>query len=117
MMHYIIRTLVLLSMLVIGIYIGIHMAEKNMQQMQGTEGAPRAIQITPQKDGKIEISVLGQVVETKNPTEKMDQQKVAQLKDQMTEETDRLSELGNFIGHELREKARGLLGWMFSWVR
>ncbi len=47
----------LLAMLVFGIFIGMDVAERNMQKMQGIEGCARAIQITPQ-EGKIEISRL-----------------------------------------------------------
>lgn len=114
-MSWVLRISGFVIALMMGIYIGIHMAEKNMHHMQGTEGAPKAIQITPGKDGKIEISVLGQVVETKKPGEKY-QQQVIELKNQVTEGTNQWSDLGNYIGHEVRETARGLLGWMFAWI-
>lgn len=114
-MPALLRVFFLLGVLLAGVYIGIHIAEQNIQELQGTEGTTKAIQITP-KDGKIEISVLGQVVKTKNPVEEVDQQKVIEMKDQVTQETDRLSSLGNFLGTEVRQGARELLGWMFSWL-
>lgn len=114
-MPFVLRMFGFVLVLIMGIYIGIHMAEKNMHQLQGTEGAPKAIQITPGKDGKIEISVLGQVVETKKPGEKY-QKQVLQLKNHVAEETNQWSDLGNYIGSEVRETARGLLGWMFAWM-
>lgn len=114
-MPFYLRVLMFGIVLITGIYIGIHMAEGNMQQMQGTEGAPKAIHITPQKDGKIEISILGQVVETKKPTDVYEKQ-VNQLKDQMINETNYWSDLGNFIGNQVRESARGLLQWIFAWI-
>ena len=49
-MPFYLRVLMFGIVLITGIYIGIHMAEGNMQQMQGTESTPKAIHITPRKE-------------------------------------------------------------------
>lgn len=114
-MPFLLRTVSFLLIFITGIYIGIHIAEDNMQQLHGLEGSPKAIQITPQKDGKIEISVLGQVVEAKNHTEDY-QKKAMQIKNQIASETNQWSDLGNTIGDKVSKTARGFLGWLFAWV-
>ncbi|TCS94780.1 DUF3679 domain-containing protein [Hazenella coriacea] len=107
-------------MLIIGIFLGIDTAEKNIQKLEGVEGSPRAIQITPQQNGKIEISVMGQVVETKNPVENLDDQKIKEasqkVKGTIQNETSQLALVGNHAGTAIRQITRKLVESIFSWA-
>jgi len=109
------QILSLVGMLVLGIYLGIDTAEKNMHQIQGTEGAPRAIQITPQ-DGKIEIAVLGEVVETKNPVSKVNPVQVQEVKNEVRNGTNYLAVFTNQVGTGIREVTRHWVDWIFGWI-
>lgn len=107
----------LLVMLVFGIFIGMDVAERNMQKMQGMEGAPRAIQITPQ-EGKIEISVFGQTInseEASASTASEGQSKNVQ--EEIKEGTNYLAVTGNQVGLTIRKLLRELADWMFAWAR
>lgn len=107
-------------MLIIGIFLGIDTAEKNIQKLEGVEGSPRAIQIIPQENGKIEIAVMGQVVETKNPVEKLDDSKLKEtsqkMKGTIQNETSQLAMVGNQIGTVIREITQKLVESIFSWA-
>jgi hypothetical protein len=103
----------LIIMLMVGIGIGISHAEKNMQAMQGTEGAPRAIQITPTAQGRIEIAVLGQTVETEHPASVATQEKVVA---QVRQGTNLMAAMGNEVGAGIRQFTRELAAWMFRWA-
>jgi hypothetical protein len=108
------RIVGLLLMLLIGMAIGINAAEENMQKMQGLEGAPRAIQITP-KNGRIEIAVLGQVVRTDNPVSDVDGTQVRQAVTEVRNEGNVLAASLNRIGSEMRGAARGMVELMLEW--
>lgn len=97
-------------MLFAGVVMGIHSAENHIQKLHGTEGETKAIQITPQ-DGKIEIEVLGQTVQAKNP---VPQEKIEAMK--QVSESNVLGEMGNQMGIGLRETTRKLLGAVFAWM-
>lgn len=107
-------------MLIIGIFLGIDTAEKNIQKMEGVEGASRAIQITPQQNGKIEIAVMGQVVETKSPVENLDDPKIKEasekVKGTIRNETSQLAMVGNQAGTVIREMTQKLIESIFSWA-
>ncbi|MBA4493121.1 DUF3679 domain-containing protein [Paenactinomyces guangxiensis] len=113
-MRVTIQIIGLACMFILGIFLGIDSAEKNMHKMQGTEGGPRAIQITPQ-DGKIEIAVLGQVVETKNPV-KQAEEKVEEVSGKAEAKSNRLAAIGNEVGTGMREITRKVVELLFSWV-
>lgn len=102
-------------MLLLGIFVGINTAEKNMQQMQGTEGAPRAIQITPH-DGKVEITVLGEVVETKRPVVNIDTENIQIVKEEVRQGTNYLAIWSNMIGSGMRNITRQWVEWLFGWI-
>ncbi len=106
----------LFTMLVLGIFVGIDLAERNMHKMQGTEGAERAIQITP-KDGKVEISVFGQEIEP----QKMDipeQNESAKVDDQIPKDgTNYLAMAGNQMGELIRQLLRKVADLMFVWTQ
>ncbi|MBA4542655.1 MULTISPECIES: DUF3679 domain-containing protein [Thermoactinomyces] len=113
-MRVLVQIVCMIGMLVTGIFVGIDRAEQNMQKMQGTMGAPRAIQITPQ-DGKIEIAVLGQVVETKNPVPKV----AAKVRETVTSQqekngTNYLAVVGNEVGTGLKNLSRKVMNFIFA---
>jgi hypothetical protein len=111
----------LVSMLILGIFLGIDSAEKNMQKMQGIEGVSRAIQITP-VDGKIEISVLGQTMETKNPVPNIVQEPVREVKETIQPESGqpesgRLATFNNGVGVHFRDTMRKVAEILLSWAK
>ena len=107
----------LLAMLVFGIFIGMDVAERNMQKMQGIEGAPRAIQITPQ-EGKIEISVFGQTIGSEEASAKAGSENPGKSTGrEMREGTNYLAETGNQVGTMIRELLRELADRLFAWTR
>jgi hypothetical protein len=116
----------LVSMLILGIFLGIDSAEKNMQKMQGIEGVSRAFQITP-VDGKIEISVLGQTVETKNLVPNIVQEPVREVKETIQPESvqpepgqpesGRLATFNNGVGVHFRDTMRKVAEILLSWAK
>ncbi len=112
-MRSIIQISALILMFVLGVFLGVDSAEDNIHKMQGTEGATRAIQITPQ-DGKIEISVLGQVVKTENPVKEIDQKKIVEVTEKVKSESNRLAVIGNEVGSGIQDMARGIVDCFIS---
>lgn len=106
----------LVIVLMVGIGIGINQAEKNMQMMQGTEGAPRAIQIMPTEQGHIEIAVLGQTVKAQHPALQAGQEKVNRVATQVRQGTNLIAVTGNEVGEGIRQVTRELAEWMFRWA-
>lgn len=78
--------------------------------MQGVEGAPRAVQLSS-KGNKLELNVLGQVVQTK----KIDTIKVEKVQKTIAKSENVLSNIGNAIGSNMRYYSRMMLGSVFSW--
>ncbi|MBA4600776.1 DUF3679 domain-containing protein [Thermoactinomyces mirandus] len=112
-----VQVIALFTMLGLGIFVGIDLAERNMHKMQGTEGAERAIQITP-KDGKIEISVFGQVIETRKPDDQALAKNESVTIDQPPKEgTNYLALVGNQLGTAIRQVLRKLADLMFVWTQ
>jgi hypothetical protein len=112
-MRLAVQMMTLVFMLIVGIVLGIDSAEKNMQEMQGIQGAPRAIQITPQ-NGRIEIAVLGQVMETPNPVREVAPQHLAKVEEKVKESSTILATIGNGMGSGLREAARKVVEFFFG---
>lgn len=123
-------------MLILGIFLGIDSAEKNIQKMQGTEGAPRAIQVTP-VDGKIQIQVLGQEIiantlgsssqnkEVQSSTSSSKEKKQISTEQSskintttvdLNTHTSSLAQMGNNIGDGVRSTTRKLLDLVFGWT-
>lgn len=115
-MRSIVQISALLIMFVMGVFLGINSAEDSIQKMQGTEGATRAIQITPQ-DGKLEISVLGQVVKAENPVEEVDQKKIAEVTEKVKTESNKLATIGNEVGSGIQDVARGIVNCFIGFKR
>ncbi|SHE65352.1 hypothetical protein SAMN05444392_102234 [Seinonella peptonophila] len=105
----------MVAMLCVGVFVGIDSAEKNIHKLQGAEGAPRAIQITPQ-NGKVEIALLGNVVTTQNPAKAISPKQVIEAKKQVQGKTNQLAQLGNQVGSGIRQSARKLLSVIFGWI-
>jgi hypothetical protein len=108
-MRYSVKILGLCLVLLIGIFVGIDSAEKNIQKMQGVEGAPGAIELKT-KGNKLEINVLGQVVKSKP----IDTAKVEKVQNTLANSENALSNIGNFIGSNMRYYSRMMLGSVFS---
>ncbi len=114
-MRFTLQAISLLLATIFGIFLGIDTAEKNMQKMQGSEGAPRALQITPE-NGRLEISVLGHVYESENPlpkekvTKKMEQTNFVEK----SQEENLLSRIGNGVGQGLEQGTRKALEALVS---
>lgn len=107
----------LFIMLVMGIFVGIDLAERNMHKMQGTEGAARAIQITP-KDGKVEISVFGQEIEPrKMDIQVPEQNDSAKIKQPPKDGTNYMALVGNRMGTAIRQFLRKVADLMFVWIQ
>ncbi|SDY66224.1 DUF3679 domain-containing protein [Thermoactinomyces sp. DSM 45892] len=139
-MRWMIQSVSLLVMLILGIFLGVDSAEKNMQKMQGTEGAPRAVQVTP-TDGKVQIQVLGKDVilnkndslfedpssspsESSTPTPAPESEKPkAQSSSSPQPNADAamsggssLAQFGNELGGGLKTTTRKVLDFMFGWT-
>ncbi|MGA8943132.1 MAG: DUF3679 domain-containing protein [Thermoactinomyces sp.] len=107
----------LFTMLVLGIFVGIDLAERNMHKMQGTEGAARAIQIEP-KDGKVEISVFGQAIEPQKwDIQVTDQNDSAQIAQPSKDGTNYLALVGNYMGTAIRQFLRKVADLLFVWIQ
>ncbi|MFC7440645.1 DUF3679 domain-containing protein [Laceyella putida] len=115
-MRVMVQCCFLVIMLMVGIGIGINQAEKNMQMMQGADGAPRAIQITPTEQGRIEIAVLGQTVKTQSPASVVNQEKVDKVATQVKQGTNIMAVMGNEMGEGIRQITRELAEWVFRWA-
>lgn len=107
-----IRIAGLVIMMIVGICVGVNMAEKNIHQLQGIEGAPQSIQITP-RNGKLEITMMGKsVVETS-----IDEQKITEVTAQAQQEVGRIMTIGNWIGSGMRDMTRTVIDWFTNWLR
>lgn len=116
-MRAILQVASLIVVLLIGVFIGINSAEKNMQKIQATEGtAPRAIQITPQ-NGKIEISVLGQVIDAKTPTIVSNHQTAKSTNEPTAPIPQGTVSIGNQVGLDFRTAAREMTDILFGWLK
>jgi hypothetical protein len=104
------QIMALCLVLLIGIFVGIDSAEKNIQKMQGIEGAPRAVELST-KGNKLELNVLGQVVQTKP----LDTSKVEKVQKSLVHSENVLSNIGNSIGSNMRYYSRMMLDSIFSW--
>lgn len=102
-----VQVMTLMLVLMFGIFLGIDTAERNIQKIQGSEGAPRAVQITPE-NGRVEIAVLGHVYETDVPEEAVEETKeeVEEVKTVVNQQGSWLAQAGNRTGHHVRETAR-----------
>ncbi|MBN2908562.1 DUF3679 domain-containing protein [Polycladomyces sp. WAk] len=105
----------LLLVLMFGVFLGIDTAEQNIQKIQGNEGAPRAVHITPE-NGRVEISVMGHVVETENPVSEKNVQRVKQVKRSVEENSGILAKMGNEMGSGIREGARKAIEVIVGWL-
>lgn len=111
-MRYSIQILCLILVLLIGIFVGIDSAEKNIQKMQGIEGAPRAVQLSSTGD-KLELNVLGQVVKS----DKINVTQVEKVQKTIAKSENVLSNIGNAIGSNMRYYSRMMLNTIFAWAK
>lgn len=107
-----VRIVGLVIMMIVGICVGVNMAEKNIHQLQGTEGAPQSIQITP-RNGKLEITMMGQsVVEAP-----IDEQKITEVTEQAQQGVGRIVTVGNWIGSGIKDVTRAVIDWVTNWLK
>ncbi|RAL25839.1 DUF3679 domain-containing protein [Thermoflavimicrobium daqui] len=101
---------IVITFFILGVVLGINVAEKNMQKMRGVEGAPRAIQVTP-VNGKVEIAVLGEVLQTTNPIKQVESKpkKVDTIRQVSTEKQSWLSQIGDGISSGLKVTTRFIM--------
>ncbi|MCH5583840.1 DUF3679 domain-containing protein [Shimazuella sp. AN120528] len=111
-MRYSIQIMSLALVLLIGVFVGIDSAEKNIQKMQGIEGAPRAVQLSSKGD-KLELNVLGQVVKSN----KINPVQVQKVQKTITQSENVLSNIGNAIGSNMRYYSRMMLSAVFAWTK
>ncbi|WP_245726217.1 DUF3679 domain-containing protein [Marininema mesophilum] len=120
-MRFTIQAIALLLALMLGIVLGIGSAETNIQQIQGTKDSQRAVQVTPDEKGRVEIAVLGHVYETDSKgalnevkKKKEEAQKTAV---QLTDASNSwLSVASNGAGQGIRETARAVVEKVVGWV-
>ncbi|OYD07647.1 DUF3679 domain-containing protein [Paludifilum halophilum] len=118
-MQLMIRVFALMLVLMFGIFLGIDTAERNIQNIQGSQGATRAVQITPNDEGRVEIAVLGHVYETETPPEEPEEVDSGE-KEEKAESTEReqvesdnwLAEAGNQTGTGMRKVSRKVLDYV-----
>lgn len=106
-MRWILHIIVLCCAMLVGIFFGIDQAEQNMHAVLGTEGAPRAFEVSvPEEEGKVEITVFGHEYETRQPVEE----------EHIERGQNFLSHLGNKIGEGLEWAARKTLDRLFELI-
>jgi hypothetical protein len=104
---------ILLVIFIFGVVIGMNVAEQNLHKMQGIEGAPKAIQVTP-VDGKVEIAVLGETIKTENPIQKLEKPNQGKKDPTQVDSKSWLTEAGSTIGNSLRIITRTILDLIFA---
>lgn len=105
-MRWLLQISLLSLVLLLGVFLGIDQAEKNMQAIQGTEGAARVFEVSVPEEGKMEVSVLGEEYETMQPVEE----------EQIERTKNFLSHLGNKTGEALEWVSRKILDRFFELV-
>ncbi|WP_107726570.1 DUF3679 domain-containing protein [Desmospora activa] len=119
-MRLMVQVMALMLVLMFGIFLGIDTAERNIQKIQGSEGAPRAVQITPE-NGRIEIAVLGNVYETEVSDEVVEEteekkEAVQEGKAVVNQQGSWLAKTGNHTGQQVRKAARKVLESLVAMV-
>lgn len=121
-MKWMAQAAALLLVMMFGVFLGIDTAEQNIQKIQGNEGAPQAVHITPENGG-VEISVMGHVVETGNPVPQKNiqqpqknTQQVKQVKRSVEQGGGMLAEVGNEMGNGIRQGARKAIEMIVGWL-
>ncbi len=103
----------LLVIFVFGVVFGMNVAEQNLHKMQGIEGAPKAIQVTP-VNGKVEIAVLGETIQTENPIKKVEQTDSEDKVPSQVDSRSWLTEAASILGGSLRMLTRTILDLIFA---
>lgn len=105
-MRWIWHIVILCCAMLVGVFFGIDQAEQNMHTILGTEGAPRAFEVTMPEEDKLEITVFGHEYETVQPVEE----------EQIERSQNFLSHLGNKIGEALGWIAQKTLDRLFELI-
>lgn len=123
-MRLLIQASALMMVLMFGIFLGIDTAEQNIHRNQGSEGAPRAVHITPQ-DGRVEIAVLGHVYQTESPVminreleEKNGSEEAPKGETSPVDSDDSwLTVAGNQAGEGIKKTTRKALDQVLGWFQ
>lgn len=103
-------------MLLVGVFLGIDSAERNIQEMEGAQGAPRAIHITP-GNGRVEIAVMGEVYDAQTPVDFSEPERVKEeIRQAATTGKNLLGMVGNQVGHGIRLGTRKALEMVVGWL-
>ncbi len=124
-----IQVVALMMVLLFGIFLGIDTAEQNIHRTQGSEGAPRAVHITP-REGRVEIAVLGHVYETESPVLIQEDQEEEQKDEKSSQESSQgnpaptasdasswLTTAGNQAGEGIKQATRKAIEQMVGWFQ
>jgi hypothetical protein len=115
-MRFFLQVTALSMMLLVGIFLGIDSAERNIQEMEGSEGAPRAIHITPE-NGRVEIAVMGQVYDAEPPVDPPESEQVKEEVQQAASTgKNLLGQVGNQVGQGIRLGTRKALELVVGWL-
>lgn len=115
-MRLFLQVTALTMMLLVGIFLGIDSAERNIQEMEGAQGAPRAIHITPE-NGRVEIAVLGQVYDAEPPSGSPEPEQVKEeVREAAASGKNLLGQVGNQVGHGIRQGTRKALEMVVGWL-
>lgn len=124
-MRMLIQVSALTMVLMFGIFLGIDTAEQNIHRNQGSEGAPRAVHITPQ-DGRVEIAVLGHVYQTESPVVIQEKQDKGPSPDESTQvetpptdpdDSGWLTTAGNQAGEGIKQATRKAIEQVVGWFQ
>ncbi|WP_091837686.1 DUF3679 domain-containing protein [Marininema halotolerans] len=120
-MRYTMQAIALLLALLFGIVIGVGSAETNIQEIQGNPDSQRAVQVTPDQQGRVEIAVLGHVYETDHTGAlsevKEKKKETSETAVQLTDASNSwLSKAGNGAGQSIREVTRVVVEKVVGWV-
>jgi len=116
MVRFFLQVTALTMMLLLGVFLGIDSAERNIQKMEGAQGAPRAIHITP-GNGRVEITVMGQVYDAKTPVDLSEPKRVKEeIQQAATTGKNLLGMVGNQVGQGIRAGTRKALEVVVGWL-
>ncbi|MFD1406885.1 DUF3679 domain-containing protein [Kroppenstedtia eburnea] len=122
-MRLLIQVLALTMVLMFGIFLGIDTAEQNIHRNQGSEGAPRAVHITP-RDGRVEIAVLGHVYQTESPVVIQEEQEPGPQEPSQAEpaptdpgDSGWLTTAGNQAGEGIKQATRKAIEQVVGWFQ
>ncbi|MEN9406444.1 MAG: hypothetical protein RLZ12_728 [Bacillota bacterium] len=100
-------------MLVLGVYLGVDLAEERSQKIEGREGSPRSVQVI-QKGKNLEVYVMGKPVVRNLSSDKVDEvaKKVSKLKEEAQKKQYKLLSLGGKLSQAVKDSVRKVLDYL-----